>query len=330
VKIDKHSTKRQSLNAYKQWGPQWRRHAKIHKTRDMKSFKDFQNSKVGKAALLIANGASFEENIEAIKENQDGLDIMVCDKTLGHCIDNGIIPTYVMVCDANVDFDKYLKPWKDKLKDVILFSNVCGNPLWTTDGIWKDVYFFVNEDVIKSEVEFSELSGCKNLVPAATNVSNQMLVVLTQSNNDGRANFFGYDKYLLIGYDYSWTQGGSYYSFDKRGGGKQNYMRHLYITNCQNDLCYTSNNLLFSSSWIAKYVKTYKLPVVQCSKSTILDVGKWGDIAEQMNYSYKTTDKFRIADMINERLKLHKKVKYIESELKEIGKDHYYAFLGSI
>jgi len=330
MKIDEKTTRQQSLNAYNQWCKQWREHAEFHRKFDMKSFEDFRNTKLGKAIVCIANGASFEQNIEHIKENQDKADIFVCDKALGHCLDNGIVPSYVMVCDANVDFKKYLEPWKDKLKDVVLFSNVCGNPLWTEEKYWKDVYFFVNEDVIKSEVEFSKISGCKNFIPAATNVSNQMVVLLTQSNNKGRCNFFGYDKIILTGYDYSWAHGENYYSFDKTGGGKANYMRQLFITNCNSDLCYTSNNLLFSSGWLAKYIKTFKLPIVQCSKKTILDVGKWGKIEEQMKYSHKSTDRFKVNDLIMQRRNLSKKVQYIEKELTQIGKDHYYAFLASV
>lgn len=92
---------------------------------------DLEFSGIGKAILLVANGYSLEENMHTIKENKDKVDIICCDKTLGHLINNGIEPTYCLVCDANVDYEKYLKPFEDKLKNTILLINVCANPLWS-------------------------------------------------------------------------------------------------------------------------------------------------------------------------------------------------------
>ena len=58
----------QSKSCYGQWKEQWRENAKFHGTRfPMHSFKDLANSGIGKAALCVANGYSFEENIETIK-----------------------------------------------------------------------------------------------------------------------------------------------------------------------------------------------------------------------------------------------------------------------
>jgi uncharacterized protein with gpF-like domain len=62
---------KQSKTAYAQWCVQWRDHAKRHAKYEQKSFEDFRNSGIGKAALLVANGYSFEENIETIKKHTD-------------------------------------------------------------------------------------------------------------------------------------------------------------------------------------------------------------------------------------------------------------------
>lgn len=320
----------QSKAAYGQWCVQWREHARQHSKLPMKSLIDFENTGVGKAMLCIANGYSFEENIETIKKYQDQVDILVCDKTLGHCLDNGIKPTYCLVCDANVSYEKYLEPWKDKLDGITLFMNVCGNPQWTDGKKWKNIYFFVNKDIINSQVEFSELSGCQNQIPAATNVSNAMVVFLTQSDNDGRNNFFGYDKILLIGFDYSWRAGKKYYAFDELGGGKFNYMRHLYLKNINDSMAYSSGNLSFSSQWLEKYIKAFKLPVVQCSKETIMSALYFGDLAKNMQYKFRTGDGARVRQMLVERNKFAAEIKKREAALRAIGRDHFYASFASI
>jgi len=152
--LDTNQVMKQSKAAYGQWAPQWREHAKIHSKFKMNSLLDLENTGIGKAILSCANGYSLEENIEVIKENKDKVDILCCDKSLGHLLDNGIEPTYCMVCDANVDYDKYLLKWKDKLKNTILLINVCANPKWTEGIEWKKIYFFINKDIIQSELEF--------------------------------------------------------------------------------------------------------------------------------------------------------------------------------
>ena len=320
--------KQQSLAAYNQWQDQWREQAKQNSSFKMKSFDDFRNVGIGKAILVVANGYSFEENIKIIKEKSQNIDILCCDKTLGALIENGIRPKYCLVCDANVDYEKYMQPYEDQLGDTVLFMNVCGNPKWSHNGNWKDKYFFVNQDILKSEREFSKLSGCKNLMPAATNVSGAMVVLLTQCDNKRRNNFFGYDKMLLIGFDYSWKRG-QYYSYDHTGGGKDFYMRHLTVVNLQSELCHTSNNLLFSMRWLSQYIKTFRLPVVQCTKNTILSVKKMCDLEGQLDYNYKQEDLKTVQDAVKLKEDLMKKIMGIDRQLMEIGKDHQLSYLAT-
>lgn len=330
MSLDTNQIKQQSLNAYNQWKVQWRKHASHVSKHKMKPLTDFENSGVGKAILCIANGFSFEENIETIKENQHMVDILCCDKTLGHCLDNGITPTYLVLADANVSYEKYMEKWKDKLANTIIFSSVCANPQWTDNGNWKDKYFFVNMDVIKSELEFSELSGCHNFIPAGTNVSNAMVVFLTQSTNDGRRNFFGYDKILLIGFDYSWRYGGKYYAFDADGGGKANYMKHLHIVDIAGNNAYTSNNLLFSVKWLEKYLTAFNLPVVQCSRNTMLTTKKFGSLKDQMNYNFKRQDQAQVRKLTKAREQAMQVMRQAEQAIHAIGRDHYLSYLRSV
>lgn len=328
--LDSNAIKQQSLNAYGQWKVQWRKHAEIHSKFKMKPLSDFENSGVGKAVLCIANGYSFEENIETIKENQHNVDILCCDKTLGHCLENGIKPTYLVLCDANVSYEKYMEKYKDQLQDTILFANVCANPKWAQNGNWKDIYFFVNMDVIDSHLEFSKISGCQNFIPAGTNVSNAMVVFLTQSTNEGRRNFFGYDKILLIGFDYSWRPDGKYYAFDYDGGGKRYYMRHMHIVDLGGNPAYTSNNLLFSVKWLEKYLQAFNLPVVQCTRSTLLTTKKFGNLKEQMSYNFKREDRDQVKKLMEILNRAHMATQQATAALQMIGREHYLGYLRSV
>ncbi len=316
---------KQSKQAYKQWSHQWKAHAIEHKNYNMKSFEDFRNTCIGKAVVLVANGYSFEEQIETIKQYRDNVDVFCCDKSLGHLLNNGIKPNYVIVCDANVSYEKYLKPYEKQLDKTILFQNVCGNPLWTKNGNWKDKYFYVNKDVMNYEREFMELSGCKNVVTAGTNVSNMMVVLLNQSDNEKRQNLFGYDKYILVGYDYSWKDDGHYYAFDADGGGKHHYMRHIYGLAPSGKFVYTSNNLNSSSSWLKLYIDAYKVPVVQCSPDSLVPFSGFGDLATQMQYRHKPSDSYIVRNLLKDKQGLEQRLIKIDNTLKNTARDHWFA-----
>lgn len=326
----------QSKAAYGQWKDQWAEHATAHAAFPQKSLSDFELSGIGKAVVLVGNGASFERQIDVIKRYQHNVDVVACDKTLGHLLNHGIVPKYVILCDANVSYEKYLEPWKDQLDRTILFSNVCGNPKWTHaknqhgKTIWKDIYFFVNMDVLGTEKEFGKLSGCPNVIPAATNVSNAMVVFMTQSDDSGRKNFFGYDKIILVGYDYSWLVDGSYYAFEKDGGGKHHYMRHVTTLNEEGQLCFTSNNLAFSAEWLSTYCKAFHLPVVQCSQGGMLPLMFNGKLEEQMRYKPPVQDADRIRRSASKYKELLNESARLREFLANAATEHYHRFRASI
>ena len=323
------SIRDQSNAALKQWGEQWTKHCNIHaKDKTVKNLlTDLEHIGIGKAALLVANGYSLEENMKTIKEYQNNVDIICCDKTLGHLINNGVTPTFCVVCDANVDYDLYLKPYEDKLQNTILLINVCANPEWSQNGNWKNKYFFVNRDIIDSHKTFSKISGCNNFIPAGTNVSNAMMIMLTQCDNEGRKNFFGYDKFILIGYDYSWRHEGSYYAYNKDGDGKADYMKHLYCMTQDHDWAYTSGNLYFSCQWLEKYISTFRLPVVNGTKKTILGQTKFGDLKEQMQYNFKQEDSSKVKKICDKLKEIYKLKADLEKELFKIEKEHAQAVM---
>jgi hypothetical protein len=328
--LSKDDIQKQSERAYAQWAKQWREHAKAHSKYPMKSMSDFENRGVGRAILCIGNGYSFEEEIETIKQHAANVDIICCDKSLGHLLSHGIKPTFCQVADANVNYEKYLKPWETQLQDTILIGNVCANPLWAEKGNWKDRYFFCVMDILKSEREFSALANCPNTMAAGTNVGNGLVIAVTQCDNSGRRNFMGYDKILLIGYDFSWSPDGKYYAFDETGSGKRNYMRHIWLLDARGELAWSSTNLVFSAKWLDQYVNSFNLPVVQCTKRTVFNTRKRGILSEQMQYRHRPEDGPRLKRLIElRRMALEQKKRY-EAELQSIARDHHHAFVNSL
>lgn len=322
--------KKQSIQAYKQHRKIWLEHANVMKNFEMKSMNELGITGVGKAVVTVANGASFEEQLPLLQKHKKNVDFVACDKTMGQLLDAGITPTYVVVCDARVNYEKYMEKWKDKLSDTILLMNVCANPKWAINGNWKNKYFFVNKDAMGFEREFVELTKCPNVITAGTNVSNMMIVAITQCDNENRRNLFGYDKIILCGFDYCWKMGGNYYSFDKDGGGKAFYMRHIYGLSPRGEMLYTSGNLNTSADWLNDYIKVFKVPVVQCSPWSIATFGKRGDLEDQLRYRYRTTDQVAIRDAVLRRKHLAEEMKKVDDKVKKISADHYFAHLATV
>lgn len=321
-------TRKQSETVLKQQGEKWRKHATRHaELAPHKSLEQFQNYGVGKALIIIANGASFEKQIDVLKEHHKDHDILCCDKTLGHLLNNGIKPTFCLVADANVSYETYLKPWETQLNKTTLFMNVTANPDFSFNGNWKERFFFVNFDVVRSEVEFMALSKCQNKVAAATNVSNNMVVFVTQCDNNQRRNFFGYDKIILLGFDYSWMPDGNYYAFDKHARGKHNYMRHIYTINRHGEMVFTSSNLLFSAQWLENYLQIFKLPVVNCSTDGILGKVKSRPLAEQIPYRFKTAHRDIVKSEMKRRDDLVRELHRVDARLIGIGQQHWDNFV---
>ena len=157
-----------------------------------------------------------------------------------------------------------------------------------------------------------------------------MLILLTQCENNGRNNFFGYDKYILIGYDYSWKLKGNYYAFDKTGAGKDKYMAQMFFYADDGEPLYTSGNLFFSKKWIDEYVRTFGLPVVQTAKHSILQFGSTKDLAYQMSYQGNKEEAKIIRALEDEENKTKQILQKINYTIKEMESRHFDNFLKSI
>jgi len=144
-----------------------------------------------------------------------------------------------------------------------------------------------------------------------------------------KRNFFGYDKILTIGFDYSWKD--KYYAFNHDGNGKINYMRHVFMTNQAGEYVHTSNNLLFSAKWLNDYVKYYDLPVINCSTDSIFAAKKCtDDLSGQMQYQYRVHDSPLLQKLVRIHEELREKIALNERKIYNIVVDHKQKALSSI
>lgn len=264
---------RQSNQVYGQFGEsKWIPYAKKNAELTRRNTNELQNTGVGKFLLLAAMGESLESNIETIKKYRDRIDICTCDKGFGVLYEHGIKADYVVVCDCNILF-QHIESHIDQTDGVKLLATPYANPTYTRT--WNgDRYFFINQDAIESEKKFIEIFGKDvRVIPAGSNVSNAMLIFFTGSDEYQNINWGGYEKYILIGYDYSWRPDGNYYAW-KNPVPKRNYMHHRTMQDINGDMVFTSENLYFSAKWAYSYITSFKLPVVNCSGRGILDIGK--------------------------------------------------------
>lgn len=266
--LSKDEVLNQSRAAFGQWEQRWRENCAVNGELYRKSgnkITDLIGYGTGRKLVCVACGQSLEDNIEVMKRyHGNGIDIICVDKALGILIDHGITPEFVIIADAGVSFEKYCEPYLDRSLNITLLSNINANTKWTTN--WKgSVYFYVNKDNIESEKIFSGISGCKEFIPASSNVGNAVVVFATQ--------LLGYDEYLLVGYDYCWKDTGNYYAFED--SDKRHWMKHFHIVDNMGELIQTSQNLLFSSRWMSDYYaamlkSTRGMQVYNCSGSGIL------------------------------------------------------------
>jgi hypothetical protein len=258
----------QSRAAMSQWEPLWRQNAttngKIFQ-KNGRSFRELLFAGMGRSLVCIANGPSLEENIETLIKYRSNVDVMCVDKCMCDLLSHGVKPNYVIIADAVVDYEKYAEPWINETKDITLLCNITANIKWPAN--WHGpIYFFVNKDNIQSEEIFMGLSGCRDLIPASSNVGNAQVVFATQ--------VMGYDEYILLGYDYCWTDDTNYYSW--HDSDKRWWMKHLHMVDGKGNLINSSTNLHFSARWMADYfnvlLSSQGVRVTNCSNRGLLNL----------------------------------------------------------
>jgi hypothetical protein len=258
----------QSKVVFNQFGESvWIPNAKKNFELPHKDAKELISCGIGKVLVLVGMGSSLEEQAATISKYRDRCDVCVCDKGFGPLLDHGVKADYVFLCDANIPF-RYIEPYIDKTDGVNLIATPYANPEWTTP--WKGQrYFFVMRDAIESEQNFFKIFGNLRGVPAGSNVSNGMLSFFCGCDEFNDKNWAGYEKYLLIGYDYSWPIKGNYYAW-MNPLAKRHYMTHRTILDGNMNPCFTSENLYFSAKWMVSYLSKFDIPIVNCGDRGLL------------------------------------------------------------
>ena len=287
----------QSNAVFGQFGhSKWIPFAKFNKHFPHKDANSFKHKGLGKFLLCCAMGASLEDNIETIKKYRDRVEILTCDKGFGTLLEHGVKADYVVICDANILFD-HVEKYIDATDGVSLLSTVYANPKWLYH--WKgDRYFFIHEDSIGTEEHFKKIFGNEiRMIPAGSNVSNAMIIFMTGCNEQTNENWAGYEKYILVGYDYSWRPNGNYYAWSNPTP-KRYYMNHRTLLDFNGDMVFSSENLRFSARWLYSYITTFNLPVVNCSGRGLLDIPHKNNLENELkfiNADTKARDKYLMA-----------------------------------
>lgn len=277
--------RKQSEAVFAQFGEsKWLPYAKENAALIRRDANELINVGIGKVLVLVAMGASLEGEIENLKKYRDRIDIACCDKAFAFLMERGITPDYVIICDTNIPY-RWIEKWVDKTENVKLIATPYANIEWTK--AWKGPrYFYINRDAIESEHKFLPIMGRKTrTIPAGSNVSNAMFVFFTGFDEKNKANWSGYERYLLIGYDYSWRPDGNYYAFEDVRP-KRFYMNHRTMLDYNMDIVFSSENLLFSAKWLYSYITSFNVKVINCSGRGLLDIpfkGKLGDELAHIN-----------------------------------------------
>ena len=286
---------RQSKAVWSQFGEsKWMPAARFNAGLERRDVGVLRNVGIGKTLVAVALGASLEGHIDALRELRPCFDLMVCDKGFKVLLDRGIKADFVHLADTNIE-TRWMggddsEAWK-ATEGVNLVATPYANPEWTKR--WKGQrHFYVNKDAIQSERIFAPMFGAPRIIPASTNVSNAMVVFATGSDEHGPQNFLGYDRVILIGYDYSWRVGENYYAFNNPEP-KRYYMAHRNLLDIEGMPTRTSENLFFSAKWLFTYLTQHKLEVINCSGRGILDVPRRGDFRTLAKAGVRTEDQLR-------------------------------------
>mgnify|MGYP001581076875 CR=1 FL=1 len=271
----------QSTSVFKQFGEsKWKPFARENANHPLRRDpRELQGCGVGKVLVSVGMGASTEEHVEVLKKYRDRIDVIVCDKGFKPLLEHGVKADYVMLCDCNIIFQK----WAPKEEDTVgvkLISTSYANIDWTRK--WRGpIYFYLNRDAICSEKIFAEIMGpATRTIPASSNVGNAQVVFMVGIDEHNPYYFAGYERILLIGYDYSWRVDGNYYAW-ANPAPKRYYMASRNMLDISSHLVLTSENLVFSARWLSQYVSRCNLPVVNCSGRGVLP-GPSGNFEEQL------------------------------------------------
>jgi len=259
--LDQKDVRAQSENAWNTWKYKWLKNCAINKDLNRISLKTLVNECRDHILIQAAFGHSLSLHLDTIKAYRGKVKVMCCDKAYGYLMDAGIVPDYCIIADASVTTD-----WQNghDTSETTLFANIACNPEWTKE--WKGrLVFYVNWDNIGTADRLAKAGNCYEAIPASSNVSNAQVVLASQVLNP--------TAQFLVGYDYSWEEGGNYYA--AKDSEKRHYMHHSDVISFDGKLTQTSSNLMFSCYWLMQFLAKFSdRGVVNCSERGILGINR--------------------------------------------------------
>jgi hypothetical protein len=267
--LNKEETVQQSRDAYRQWKDIWIANAKrngiVNKQRGTDA-RDLMLAGRGRMAVLCAMGASLEKHLEAVKRVASNplVDILCVDKCYDILCDAGIPVKYVTVSDASVVFSDWADKHAEQQKGTTLFLTATSNPDWSEK--WAGpISVVICKDSIGTENEMAKHVHAAVTLPASSNVANGLVVIATH--------ILGYQEISLVGFDYSWKPGEHYYAFaEEKSEDKRFWQMGGYQTGIDDEMCYTSPNLLFSARWL----KNFYIGQIEQLGISMHNCGGWG------------------------------------------------------
>lgn len=257
-KMDDKTIQQHSLIAFQKWKSLWVGNCERNKPLIQTSQKDILGCFKDKIAYCFAYGPSFKRNIAEFKAlNLDRSKIVVgcVDKAYRPLVEAGIIPDYCLVADGMVDVSWVEGVDTAAIKQTILICNVYGSPqwpeLWAKHAGCKRIYWYLNKDNIECTKNnkygtaefFAPLVNYYEMIEAASNVGNSLVVYTVK--------IFGCKTTNLFAYDYSWGSDSYYGACDEN---KFKWMPHLRKPDKHNKLTYCTTNMEFSAQWLDTYI----------------------------------------------------------------------------
>jgi len=251
MEMDINEVNKHSLTAFNKWKPLWIANCEKNKPFIKTQLTDFLNIYKDETVVLFSYGSSFLKNIEEFKNSNlfGKVKIGCVDKAFRALVNNGIAPDFVICTDGSIE-RKWIDGIEDKyIKNCILVSNVYAAPhyiqRWADCDNLNKIAWYLNKDNINTHHYFGKIVDYYQVIPAASNVGNSLVVVASQ--------IFGAKNVILYAFDYCWDFDGNYYGAEDHP--KKEFLQNLrLIDKYTGKLVCVSSNMDFSSRWLERFI----------------------------------------------------------------------------
>lgn len=222
--------------------------------------------------IAVAGGPSLVNDMAGLKSMRAGREVVVVDAAFKQCLESGVVPDYVVTCDASGKIMQMLKDAGDI--PTKLLANVSVNPM--IHDVWKgEIYWFVlannvfdkdyGEMLQNMHTRISKVST--RLIPGG-NVSSEALAFMLHVRNS--------DKLYLYGFDFCWKTdmyaGGKFKELERErmeAEGKAGTI--VEAVNTKGEKVMTNMSMKNFCSWHKTILQHYKKRVINKTSSSLLD-----------------------------------------------------------